>query len=121
MVATRRRDDRASAQALVVVAALSAFALLGCQSAPACSPGITADAAQEIARDLAVAGEPPEMTIAEIASKPYPARPSHGSFWTVQVDATGIYHQSTGPATTSLHWLVDVDMCTGTASIVGQG
>jgi hypothetical protein len=103
-------------------AALLVLLLAACDAAPAaCSPGVTAEAAQGIARELAVAGQPAEMTIAEIDSKLYPARPRHGGAWTVQVDATGIYHQASGPVTTSLHWLIDVDMCSGKALVVGQG
>src|SRR6185369_11578348 len=60
-------------------AALLVLLLAACDAAPAaCSPGVTAEAAQGIARELAVAGQPAEMTIAEIDSKLYPARPRHG-------------------------------------------
>jgi hypothetical protein len=83
---------------------------------------MTSSRAEEIARAFAVAGEPPEGTIVEVLSKLYDFQPDNSAgAWRIQVDAKEIYHQSSGDQNVSLHWLIDVDKCTGRASMYAQG
>lgn len=110
---------------LVLLITLS-VATGGCDATPAqsCQPGLTVDGASRIARTLAIAGQPSDMAVAEISSSLYASQPVDQGAWRIQVDAVGVFRQANQPGGTvsvPMHWLIEVDTCTGHASVIGQG
>ena len=119
---SQARSTRAVLLALVALATL--FAACDPTSVPSCRPDLTDGEAQQIARDLALSGQPSNMTVVEISSGLYRDQVHADTAWTVQVDVVGKFPQPSPPGgevSVPMHWLIDVDRCTGGARVIGQG
>lgn len=109
---------------LALVALATFLAACGPTSVSSCQGGLTVDAAQLIARDLALSGQPSDMTVVEISSGLSRDQMHADTAWTVQVDVVGRFPQANQPGgkvDVPMHWLIDVDKCTGAARVIGQG
>jgi hypothetical protein len=121
---TRCRVWSIRAVLLAVVVLVTLVAACDPRSVPSCRPGLTVDEAQRIARDLALSGQPSDMIVVEISAALYKNQLHADTAWTVQVDVVGSFLQPSPPGdrvNVPMHWLIDVDKCTGGARVVGQG
>lgn len=122
--ATRSHVWSSRAVLLALVALATLFAACDPTSGASCRPGLDVDEAQQVARDLALSGQPSDMTVVEISLGLYKNQVHADTAWTVQVDVVGSFPQPSPPggrASVPMHWLIDVDKCTGVARVVGQG
>jgi hypothetical protein len=111
----------------LLVAGVLAMAAASCGFGPVAQPSclaLTIDLAEARATQLALGGEPVGTRFEEQSSKPYTGGPAPSGIWRIQVDAIGVYPQANQPGgvvKVPLHWIIDVDACTGASRIYGQG